>query len=503
MTTADFEIVQNGSSVQSAAQAREDSATRRPIVVRQADPRFRSLFALLAPAIDVGAIFISASVAGAIYHHTFYGSPAVTEIQLQMGALIALFVIAPCILRGDYELPNYLTIDGQLLQIFKRWNVAFLFGISLTFLTKTSAVYSRGTFLVFYICGYLALAGGRVLVMSVVHRLSRNGPMLARRVFLVGVDTEVLSFVSRHWPLNHGVQVVGLANISPSALNDRAPDSEALEKELRAAVARARLSSPDDVFLLLDRNRDAVVDRAIDHFLTIPASIHLGADRMLDRFADAKVSKIGAISLLSLTRRPLSTFEVAIKRAMDVVGAATALTLLAPFALVVMLLIKLDSPGPALFRQRRYGFNQRPFRICKFRTMTTLDDGAHVQQAQANDPRITRVGHFLRRWNIDELPQLLNVLRGEMSLVGPRPHALAHDHLYMQRIALYARRHNVKPGITGWAQVNGFRGETSTDDKMRGRVEHDLHYIDNWSLTFDLKILLLTVFSPRAYLNAR
>jgi lipopolysaccharide/colanic/teichoic acid biosynthesis glycosyltransferase len=138
----------------------------------------------------------------------------------------------------------------------------------------------------------------------------------------------------------------------------------------------------------------------------------------------------------------------------------------------------------------------------KFRTMSTMDDGAVVRQAAKDDPRITRVGRFLRRWNIDELPQLFNVLRGEMSLVGPRPHALAHDHEYERRIALYARRHNVKPGITGLAQVNGFRGETSTDDKMRGRVEMDLAYIDSWSLWKDIAIIVQTIVSPKAYRNA-
>ena len=194
--------------------------------------------------------------------------------------------------------------------------------------------------------------------------------------------------------------------------------------------------------------------------------------------------------------------DVAAKRAFDAAAAATALLLLAPFFALVALAIKLDSRGPVFFMQRRYGFNQRPFRIRKFRTMLTMDDGDVVRQASANDPRITRVGRFLRRWNLDELPQLVNVIRGEMSLVGPRPHALAHDREFERRIALYARRHNVKPGITGWAQVNGFRGETDTDDKMRARVEHDLHYIDNWSMGLDLVILAKTVLSPKAYRNA-
>ena len=170
--------------------------------------------------------------------------------------------------------------------------------------------------------------------------------------------------------------------------------------------------------------------------------------------------------------------------------------------IAVAILIRLDSDGPVFFVQRRYGFNQQPFRIIKFRTMRTLDDGPVIARATKNDPRLTRIGRFLRRWNIDEIPQLFNVLTGDMSLVGPRPHALAHDHEYEQRIALYARRHNVKPGITGWAQIHGCRGEVDTEEKMQKRLEHDLFYIDNWSLWLDLQIILRTVLSPAGYRNA-
>ncbi|MGL4291140.1 MAG: sugar transferase, partial [Phreatobacter sp.] len=153
-------------------------------------------------------------------------------------------------------------------------------------------------------------------------------------------------------------------------------------------------------------------------------------------------------------------------------------------------------------RQRRLGFNQRAFSIVKFRTMTVADDGDTVRQATRDDQRITRIGRFLRRWNLDELPQLINVLSGQMSLVGPRPHAIAHDRHYDNHIALYARRHNVKPGITGWAQVHGLRGETDTVEKMQARVEHDLYYIDHWSVLLDLEIMARTVFSRKAYDNA-
>jgi lipopolysaccharide/colanic/teichoic acid biosynthesis glycosyltransferase len=175
---------------------------------------------------------------------------------------------------------------------------------------------------------------------------------------------------------------------------------------------------------------------------------------------------------------------------------------LTPMLIATAVLIKLDSRGPVFFLQRRFGFNQNPFQIIKFRSMLTYEDGPDIRQAKKDDPRVTRIGRWLRRLSVDEVPQLLNVIKGEMSLVGPRPHALSHDREFERRISSYARRHNVKPGITGWAQIHGLRGETDTDDKMRARVEHDLYYIDNWSVWFDLQILVRTVISPATYRNA-
>jgi Undecaprenyl-phosphate glucose phosphotransferase len=275
-----------------------------------------------------------------------------------------------------------------------------------------------------------------------------------------------------------------------------------LEDDLTLAAASARMLRPDDVFILAPWSRTDIIDACVSAFLRVPARIHLGPERVLDRFVDAHIDKVGSISSLSLSGHSLNLIEVVAKRAFDIVFASLALILLSPFLALFAILIKLDSKGPALFYQRRYGFNQETFSIVKFRSMTTMENDRNVRQATADDERVTRVGRFMRRYNIDELPQLFNVLRGEMSLVGPRPHALAHDQLFERKIALYARRHNVKPGITGWAQVNGLRGEIDSPDKIRLRVEHDLYYIDNWSLSFDLWIILLTVFSRKAYRNA-
>ena len=173
--------------------------------------------------------------------------------------------------------------------------------------------------------------------------------------------------------------------------------------------------------------------------------------------------------------------------------------------LVVSFGIKLELPGPILFRQNRHGYNNEIIPVIKFRTMNVIEDGelpTTFTQARSDDPRLTRLGRVLRRTNIDELPQLFNVLRGEMSLIGPRPHPIALNTMFRERIVPYSRRHNVKPGLTGWAQVNGFRGETDTFEKMQRRVEYDMFYVDNWSFFFDLRILLMTFFSKSAYNNA-
>jgi exopolysaccharide biosynthesis polyprenyl glycosylphosphotransferase len=245
-----------------------------------------------------------------------------------------------------------------------------------------------------------------------------------------------------------------------------------------------------------------IIERCIDAFMNLPVSISLAPEQVLDRFNNPRIIRIGAIASLEVTPPPLSAPDRVIKRLFDLLGAATLLVLLLPVFALVAIAIKYDSKGPVFFMQRRFGFNQEEFRIFKFRTMSTLEDGDVIRQATRNDPRITRFGAWLRRYNIDELPQLINVLRGQMSLVGPRPHAVAHDREYGGKISLYARRHNVKPGITGWAQVHGLRGETDTDDKMANRVTYDLWYIDNWNLWLDVAILLRTVLSRKAFSNA-
>ena len=207
----------------------------------------------------------------------------------------------------------------------------------------------------------------------------------------------------------------------------------------------------------------------------------------------ARVVDLNGLPALAICDTPLRGTNAWSKRLMDVLLAGAGLLALAPLLIVFAIAVRATSPGPALFKQRRYGLNGDEIIVYKFRSMTVREDGAEIRQARADDQRVTRIGRFLRRTSIDELPQLVNVLQGGMSLVGPRPHAVAHNELYRSQINGYMVRHKVRPGITGWAQVHGLRGETDTIEKMEQRVRYDLEYLSNWSLALDVKILLKTV----------
>ena len=371
----------------------------------------------------------------------------------------------------------------------------------LGFLAKTSSEYSRGWFVLFYVTTLITLIVLRYVIVRVTALARAAGFLSAQRIFLVGTGADVGAFINRYEPWTLGINVVGCRFITPVA--NSAPEQERramLDRDLAEAVASVRSLAPDAVYILMPWSATDTIERCAETFLALPVEIHLGPEQVLHKFDEVKLSTLGPVNSLQITRRALTRFEIIQKRMFDLALAAGALFLTTPLLLLVAILIKLDSRGPIFFVQRRYGFNQQPFRIIKFRTMHTLDDGG--QQAKRGDARLTRVGAWLRRWNIDEVPQLFNVLTGDMSLVGPRPHPLPLDEDYQRRISLYARRHNVKPGITGWAQIHGYRGETDTDDKMRNRIKYDLSYIDNWSLWLDLKIIVRTVLSRTAYQNA-
>jgi Undecaprenyl-phosphate glucose phosphotransferase len=267
-----------------------------------------------------------------------------------------------------------------------------------------------------------------------------------------------------------------------------------LRAKLADVIEAARAQAIEDIYLLIRWEHHRIIEGILEALAVLPISVHLIPDETAARFLSYPVSNVGETWTAELRRTPLTRLELAAKRCFDLALASAGLLALLPLMLVAAALIKLDSRGPVFFLQKRNGFNGQAFDIFKFRTMHVLESGAAVKQATRNDPRVTRLGRWLRRSSIDELPQLFNVIRGEMSLVGPRPHATSHNTEYEKLIANYAFRHHVKPGLTGWAQINGFRGETHHVDQMRQRVEHDIWYINNWSPWLDLRIALQTVF---------
>jgi Undecaprenyl-phosphate glucose phosphotransferase len=261
---------------------------------------------------------------------------------------------------------------------------------------------------------------------------------------------------------------------------------------LSEAIRTAQSGRVDEILLAIPWDQRRLIDSIVAILRVVPIPIRLAPDRSIEGLLHKPRTEIGSTWVVDLHRGPLTWSECAIKRTFDIALSSLALITLAPMMLVAAILIKIDSRGPVFFSQPRSGFNSKEFWIIKFRTMTVMEQGTEVKQATRNDKRVTRVGRWLRRSSIDELPQFLNVLRGEMSLVGPRPHATVHDDEYKQLISTYAYRLHLKPGITGWAQVHGFRGETATVDLMEKRVDFDLWYINNWSLWLDIKILLKT-----------
>jgi Undecaprenyl-phosphate glucose phosphotransferase len=453
--------------------------------------------------IDVAVIVAMSFITGVLYYLVAYGDIGIISSYLQLGALAASIFAVSNVFRGEYRLPNFFAFKPHARRTIQLWNVTLICLLMVGFMARTSVNYSRGWIVVFYLATLAALIVLRFAIVRITALARAAGLISSQRICLIGTGAHIGAFVQHYEPWTLGLNIVGCRFLTPMALTASADARRSvLDRDLAEAVATVRALEPDAIYLLLPWSATEIIHRCAETFLALPVEIHLGPEQILHKFDEVELAKVGPLASLQLTRLPLSRTEIVQKRLFDLVCAAFGLIALTPLFILVAILIKLDSPGPVFFVQRRYGFNQQPFRIIKFRTMRALEDGAVVEQATRADPRLTRVGGWLRRWNIDEIPQLFNVLTGDMSLVGPRPHALSHDHEFEQRISLYARRHNVKPGITGWAQINGFRGEIDNEEKLSKRVEHDLFYIDNWSLWLDLKIIARTLLSPTAYRNA-
>jgi Undecaprenyl-phosphate glucose phosphotransferase len=366
--------------------------------------------------------------------------------------------------------------------------------IVLAFFTKESESYSRawaGLWMA------LALAGLLILRISVALRLSRwrREGLLTRLTLVVGAGDHARRLVAHvRSSRDSGIEIAGLFDDRATRI-PREIDGIPVLGGLDDLITYTRNHAVDLIIIALPWAAEQRLSEVMNLVRTIPVDVQLAPDFIGFHLFDRGVTHLGGVPMLTVFERPLSGWNYLLKGVEDRLIALLVLLLFAPLMIAVAIAIKISSAGPILFRQKRYGFNNEVFEVYKFRTMYNRPvDETKVPQAKRGDPRITPVGAFLRRSSLDELPQLFNVLKGEMSIVGPRPHAVAHNEEFSKIIGQYYARHRVKPGITGWAQIHGYRGETDTPEKMAKRVQYDIYYIDNWSLLLDLRILVMTLF---------
>ncbi|HMK90932.1 MAG TPA: undecaprenyl-phosphate glucose phosphotransferase [Methylocystis sp.] len=385
----------------------------------------------------------------------------------------------------------------QRLRILGAWTFVFVVALAAMFFLKLDWAFSRVWLAGYYVSGLVALALERFALAALVRTLSRMGKF-DRRTAIVGggaAAEPVLRALAR--AEDGDISIIGVFD---DRADDRSPNVVAGYPKLGTIsdlVEFARHSRLDLVIFTLPITAETRLLEMLRKLWVLPVDIRLAAHSHRLRFHPQIYSYIGELPVIDVFDKPIAHWDVLVKAAFDRFVGAVLLAAFAPLMAIIALAVRLDSRGPVLFRQRRYGFNNESIEVFKFRTMfVDRLDPAASRLVTRDDPRVTRIGQFLRRSSLDELPQLFNVVfRGDLSLVGPRPHApqaRAADKLYDDVVDGYFARHRVKPGLTGWAQINGWRGETDTPEKIQKRVEHDLDYIENWSLLRDLYILLLT-----------
>lgn len=385
--------------------------------------------------------------------------------------------------RELYRTEALLDIPRQIRGVTISWALAWGILAFAGFALKASADLSRVVAFSLAIIELPLLIAGRVAIRAMASSVSRSREIVQSPIalFCVGDLSRASSALLKDYEIAHRCAVSAEL------------DEHGMAHAVTAFLADLRGSNIGAIFVASSFRSLNIIHSVQTLFRVSPLPVVLLTEDWVTRAFSRPVplaeSRIG----FTLQTPPLTVVEKTVKHWIDALLAGCAIVLFSPVMLLIALAIKIDSPGPVIFRQRRQGFNGELFSIFKFRSMTVLEDGARIQQAQKSDRRVTRVGRFIRAASLDELPQLFNVMRGEMSLVGPRPHAMAHDDYYERLIRDYALRRHMRPGLTGWAQVNGHRGETPRVRDMEARVEHDVWYINNWSLTLDIWILLRTV----------
>jgi len=455
-------------------------------LIRPHNAKLSLLHRLLDGAVIVLSLYVCNfifSVPPSIYYH----------LAATLGVLLFLFFAE---IRGVYHSWRLDPIVQEINQVLLAWILVVCSLVILAFLSKTSATYSRLVILTWLFLAPAVLALLRLAVRFWLHELRKRGRNTRTLAFAGSgkLASKLMGQIeSAPWM---GLKLVGV-------YDDQQHEQLPLQGMLADLLRDVRSGKIDYVYITLPSSAEKRTLQLVSDLADTTATVCVIPDLFVFDLLHARWSYIGGVPVVSVFESPFYGVNGWLKRAEDVVLGSLILMLVALPMLLIAIGVKLSSAGPVLFKQHRYGLNGEVIEVLKFRTMSVSEDGDYIAQAKKNDPRITKLGVFLRGFSLDELPQFFNVLQGAMSIVGPRPHAVAHNEQYRQLIHGYMLRHKVKPGITGWAQINGWRGETDTLEKMQRRVEFDLVYMRNWSLWLDIKIIAVTFikgfFDKNAY----
>ncbi|MBV1701478.1 MAG: undecaprenyl-phosphate glucose phosphotransferase [Hyphomicrobiales bacterium] len=445
--------------------------------------------------------FLLVLATGLIVHKIYVKPPIGTELYYYSAILAMSF--ATLVIFHALDLTQISAMRMPLrsgLRLAGGWGLVFLTAMALVFFLKLDGIFSRVWLLAWFVVGFLVLTIERTAIAFIIGYLTRLGRLDRRAVIVGGGQPSERILRDLAEQTNSDLRIYGFFD---DRTDLRSPDVIAGFPKLGTVddlVDFARQSPVDLVIVTLPISAEQRLLQMLRKLWVLPIDIRLAAHMNKLRFRPRSYSYIGTVPVLDVFDKPIADWDLVLKATFDRVVGALCLLLVSPIMLAVAIAVKTTSSGSILFKQKRHGFNNETIEVYKFRSMYTNQlDLEAAKQVTRNDPRVTPVGRFIRRTSLDELPQLFNVVfKGNLSLVGPRPHVLhgkAQDRLYDKVVDGYFARHRVRPGITGWAQVNGWRGETDTPEKIQGRVEHDLYYIENWSLVFDAYILLVTPLS--------
>ena len=442
--------------------------------------------------LELGALILIGLLVG------WFASPTDAGGFIARLALIAAgstFTVLLLQLADTYQIPSLRGATRTAKRVFTAWTIGFAATLPALYLEET-VFFPTGAVIAWFVIGAGFLFIERQFTAFAIRNWARNGVM-ERRAVIVGGGEPAKQFVRQlEAQPDNDIRICGIFD---DRSNDRSPTVVAGYPKLGTfaeLVEFARLARIDMLIIALPASAEQRILQLLRKLWVLPVDIRLAAHANRLRFRPRSYSHVGAVPMFDIFDKPIRDWDSVAKRVFDVVFCIFALATLWPIMLAAAIAVKSTSKGPILFRQKRHGFNNEIIDVLKFRSMyTNMSDQSAIKAVTKGDPRVTAVGRFLRKSSIDELPQLFNVLRGQLSLVGPRPHAVSAqtgERKYVDVVESYFARHRVKPGVTGWAQINGLRGELDSDEKIRARTAYDLDYIENWSLLFDLKILFLT-----------